>query len=358
MNARAFTSIALVAALALACSRTHAPASPSEVAAQNLGAGSILAQAPILDRMQMAPTTVKHGGTRRLEYHYEIAGVTQTLVYEERVTADGNGRFALDPLGVRAPSMTTAQREVFDLVQKNREGFFFRYRDFGVRKRELMFENYRIVDLRTNPVVAGRECVEFEFERLTGAQSRYHVAVDRETALVLRSTELDLTGRVLANAEFVEFTLDPVVSDAVAWFVPTHQGLPLDPISLSAGGFRFPPMEPRLLPTGYQHLYSEVVRNEQDAWIRRIYSDGVEHLFLLQKGVRQASEQPTADQTDTRTTLGSAATDLPPAAPGPYKIRVCAAGPWTLAEFVRDDEQVFVVGKSEDDVLRLLKSCL
>jgi hypothetical protein len=74
--------------------------------------------------------TVAHGGTRRLEYHYEIAGAPQSLICEERVTADGRGHFAIDPLRVGAPALTDAQREVFDLVQKNREGFFFRFRDF------------------------------------------------------------------------------------------------------------------------------------------------------------------------------------------------------------------------------------
>lgn len=344
--------------LALSCSRAHAPASAQEAASLNASAGVVQAQAPLLDRMQTAPTTVKHGGTRRLEYHYEIAGVAQSLVYEERVTADGNGRFALDPLRVGQPDLTPPQREIFDLVQKNREAFFFRYRDFGVRKRELMYENYRIVDLRSNPVVAGRVCVEFEFERLTGAQAKYHVAVDRETALVMRSIEIAPNGQVLARSEFTDFTLDPVVTDAVAWFTPTHPGLPLDTASLAASGIQFTPLEPRLPPAGYQHLYSEIVRHEQDAWIRRIYSDGVEHVFLLQKGVRHSPDDQTAAHAATRTagSVGGLSTAPPP--PGPYKIRVISAGPWTLAEFSRDEEQVYVVGKNEDDVLRLLKSCL
>lgn len=359
MNARAIVSLAFVTALALSCSRTHAPASESQAAAQSNGLEVVLAQTPLFERMQMATTTVRHGGTRRLQYHYEVAGVAHALTYEERVTADGHGRFALDPLRVGEPVMTTAQREVFDLLQKQREGFFFRFRDFGVRQRDLFFANYRIVDLHTNPVVAGRACMEIEVARITNATVRYRLAVDIETALVMRSVETAPDGREVARSEFIEFTLDPMVPADIQWFTPKYVGQPLDTTSLAAAGFTFPPIAPKFLPVGYQHLHSEIVREADDAWIRRVYSDGVENLFLLQKGLRGVSILDIDARGDSRGVSTSTSSSADSLSAEPYKIRIMTAGTWTLAEVSRGEEQIFVVGKiGEDEVLRVLKSSL
>ena len=103
-------------------------------------------------------------------------------------------------------------------------------------------------------------------------------------------------------------------------------------------------------------MRSEIVRHGQDAWIRRIYSDGVEHIFLLQNGSHGSQDTPWVAPTGP--TRGSIAQDTStaPAQTANYKIRVFSAGPWTLAEVSRGDEQVFAIGRNEDDVLRMLQS--
>jgi hypothetical protein len=103
-------------------------------------------------------------------------------------------------------------------------------------------------------------------------------------------------------------------------------------------------------------MQSEIVRHGQDAWIRRIYSDGVENIFLLQNGSH--GNQDTLWDEPTGPKRGSTTQDstTAPTQPASYKIRIITAGPWTLAEVSRGDEQIFAIGKNEDDVLRLLKS--
>ncbi len=363
MNTRfARLALALLASLAASCSRTHAPASASVMAAQ--GGGETLAlthQPSILARMYTAPGTVRHGGLRRLRFQYEIAGATQLLTYEERVTADGNGHFALDPVRVGQPAMTEAQAEVFELTQKGREGFFFRYRDFGVRHRQLFDANYRVVDLGSNPLVAGRACREFEVERIAGATVKYRLAVDVETALVLRSIELQ-GGVEVARAEFVDFTLQPATND-VAWFDAQFEGRTFDSNSAAASHLGFTPVAPRYLPAGYQHMHSEILDVSGEAWVRRTYGDGVESLLLLHKAAHGGGSDAT--WTDGKplsrnpTTADALATPPAPIGPVTYKIRVLNAGPWTVAEVLRGEEQIFVVGKmGEDAVLRVLESTL
>ncbi|MDZ4773769.1 MAG: hypothetical protein SGI72_11625 [Planctomycetota bacterium] len=362
MSARAIFASTVLASLAsvfaASCSRSHAPTSAQEVSAQSGGADFVLAQAPIQERMRLAPTTVRHSGTRRLVFHYDIAGVAHTMRYEERMTADGTGRFAIDPLRVVEPAMTVEQHEVFELLQKNREGFFHRFRDFGVRQRDLFLANYRIVDLHTNPVVVGRACNEFEVERKTGTGDKYRLAVDVQTALVLRSIEFAESGGEVARVEFVDFTLDPVL-DNVAWFTPRYDGTPFDPANHAAAGLAFKPHVPRLLPAGYQHLHSEILRDAADeAWLRHVYSDGVENLLVLEKTAHVGvGDLATPTRSTSRTQQPEEQTASVPTLPAPYKVRLMNAGALTIAEVEQGGSQLFVVGKiSEDDVLRVLKS--
>lgn len=346
--------------LAPACSRAHAPGSSSEVVgAQSHGPAGALVVPSLFDRVPFAQAKVSHQGTRRLTYDYEFAGAKHTMLYEERVTTDGHGRFAIDPLRVAQPALSAAQNEVFLLVQKQREGFFERYRDFGVRERALFLQNYRVTDLRTNPTVVGRACVEFEVERVTGASSTYRIAIDSETALVLRSVELAPDGHEMARQEYVDFTLDPN-TNGVEWHMPQYEGVPLESTSIDPTTFGANPAQPALLPAGYQSLHAEVLREENVPWIRRVYGDGVETMFVLQRAAVTLDEGG-ADSA-TRATRGGRAESGDPArsgAPQTYTIRVFAYGPWTVAECSRAAGQIFVIGKlPEAEILRVLESAI
>lgn len=356
--ARGLALVVLAASFAPACSRTHAPGAPSEaISAQGTGPTGVLPSASLIDRVQTAAANVRHGGTRRITYDYAFAGARHALVYEERITTDGHGRFAIDPLRVGQPAMTADQSDLFKLVQKQREGFFQRYRDFGVRQRALFLENYRVVDLKTHPVIAGRDCEEFEIERLVTAQSTYRVAIDRDTALVLRCIELAPDGSEIARLEYTEFTLAPVL-DGVDWFTAPYEGVPLDAATLDAASFGAVPARPKLLPQGFQFLHAELLREDGVPWIRRVYGDGVETLFLLQRGARATIDaQGDGAAHLTRVPQGGDVDLAPPATPPTYTVRVFTFGPWTAAEVSRGTEQIFVVGKlPEGEIVRVLQS--
>lgn len=352
---RVARGLALCALLCVAaCSRTESPSATLVDVQGQASTESVRANELLFDRIQLAPLRVRHGGTRRLEFHYDTAGVAHSLVYTERVTADGRGQFALDPVNVTMPAMTTVQLEAFELLQKRREGFFFRYRDFGVRQRDLFLANYRVAERTTHAVVAGRGCTEFEVRRIDRSLNTYIIDVDIDTGLVLRCTEFSADRRVAARFEFTEFTLDPVL-DGVEWFTPKDPSNTVELSSEALASLDFTPASPRLLPKGYQLLRSEIVPEGGKVWVRRVYGDGVECLFVLHSGSRAALE-PGLDSRSA----GPGTTPVEQSALAAAKIlnvRLCQAGTWTLAEAVRGGEQIFVIGKlPEEDVARLLQS--
>lgn len=343
---------AAVLACATACSR--APAGANAIVGQGSSAAvEIGSPQALIERIQTAPMRVRHAGTRRLQFYYEVEGVQRKLEYQEHVVTDGNGRFALDPLEVAAPPMSTAQREVFDLQQKAREGFFFRYRDFGVRQRDLFAENYRVQVLGSSLTVAGRECSQIEVRHRRAGPTWYQAAVDVETGLVLRWSEFSTAGQLVARSEYLDITLDPVL-DGVDWFVSPLQIVALEPGHESAALLGFQPHQVQLLPAGYQILRSEMLHEGATTWLRRVYGDGVENLFVLERGADaapspKASRVPANADATQRTALGDAPVTL--------VVRLCQVGAWTLAEAAQGSAKLFVVGKvGEDDVVSCLKS--
>jgi outer membrane lipoprotein-sorting protein len=326
------------------------------------------AQTTLIERIQQAPLRVKHGGTRRLEFHYASEGVEHTLAYQEHVTADGQGRFALDPGQIEQPAMNTQQREVFELLQKQHEGFFFRYRDFGVRQRNLFEANYSVQVLGTPIAVAGRTCTQIDVRRNgRNASSTYRAAIDDETGLVMRWTESTLDGRLLARSEFVDFTLDPVL-DGVEWFVSPLQveslqsGQDLSAQDLATLGFQ--PHSLQVLPPGYQLLRSERVIENETTWLRRVYGDGLENLFVLERGpdletphTAPSSDHPNRDAQHASSTAQSGTGQAGTNSGGQITVRICQAGQWTLAEVSSGPGQLFVIGKvGEADVVDCLQS--
>lgn len=310
-------------------------------------------EAGLVDALVQAPQDVKFGGVRRVEYHFESAGVARTMIYEERVTTAGDGRFAIDPLRLEVPVLSGPEREIFDAIQKEREGFFFRYRDFGVRGRELFRANYAVSTRDETPIIAGRRCTELEVRRIEHAQSWYIVDLDPTTALVMRYSEFGLGGELLARCEFTEFTLNPEI-DGIEFFDGRYPGTSIDPLHEADANLGFAASKPRFLPSGYQHQRSELVHAGGRAWVRRVYGDGVESLFFVHGGPKPATATGAVGTPRIGATPISAE-----GVPDVITIRVCQVGPWTLAEAERGDENLFVIGKlSEADVIRVLRSGL
>lgn len=356
--ALAFVGAVLALGVVQSCSRsgTSTTASPETTAWTSLTPAKAM-ELSLVDRMFVAPKNVLHGGVRHVVYDLPTPGGVQRLEYLERVVADGHGQFSITPVSVVSPAMTTAQRETFELIQKQREGFFFNYRDFGIRDRELFGTNYRVVTVPTVTSFLGRDCIELEIRRRDEAATWYLALVDSKTGLVMRCVEYTTAGSILSRTEFTEFTLEPDL-EGVEWHETRYapETTPLTPASISALGFV--PAEPRLLPVGFQHLSSDVVTAEGESWVRRVYGDGVESLFVLHRrrtepGLLEAS----SDTSSLR--MGSASSPVASGAPSTVTVRLCQVGPWTMAEATRGLERIFVVGKvAEAEVVRVLQSTL
>lgn len=289
-----------------------------------------------LARMPDAPERVPHSGLRRVEYHVDVDGVPSSLVYEERVTADGTGHYAIEPVSVQEPALTLPQREIFEELQRARQGFFFKYRDLRVRDLDLFLANYSVRVLASAPVVAGVECVEIEVTARRGARGSYRMAVDAATGLVMRSEERDASGALVASTAFLEFTSAPVLH-GVDFHVERHPGTPIEHASLPTG---FTPARPQILPDGYREMSSEVLELAGDTYVRRVYGDGLENVFFLQR----EEPNPTVAQIHAGSTV---------------KVRMAQVGAFRVAEAELPRGNFFVVGKvSEADVLGILRSAL
>jgi hypothetical protein len=312
----------------------------------------VVAEQGLLERIPTAPLNVAHAGLRRVEFHYVVDGEAQDLVYEERVRADGLGRFEIDLLGVKAPSMSANAFEHFQFQQKLREGFIFRYRDFSVRELELFLANYQTRVLAEEPIIVGRKCVLLDVRRVGASpETYYQVAVDPENALVLRSREYSTqTDDLLADVAFTELDLAPVFAEVLPP-LPSLNATELAPADDNLAGLGFQPWKPQVLPAGFQELRSERFETGGFKWVRRVYGDGLENLFLLQRGSATDGQQDDGPQNL------APAPNLGPGAGLPTTVRVYQMGPWTVAELLDRDRNLFMLGKvSEEAVLQALQS--
>lgn len=339
---RAPRNLAFVAAIGLAflaacgggVGSSASTATTSESALQSVPASAL---PEFIARMVDAPERVAHGGVRRVEYHFDVDGITSSMVYDERVTADGQGRYAIEPITVTSPVMNAPQRELFEELQRARQGFFFKYRDLRVRGLEPFARNYVVQVLANTPVVAGVECVEIEVTPRNGPARSYRLAIEARSGLVLRAIERDAAGTTVASTTYLEFTHDPVLA-GVEFHVERYPGTPLPTAALSAGAA---PAEPRVLPVGYREVTSEQIDVEGKTYIRRVYGDGLENVFLLEC-----------------VAAGASAHAATPAVPK-LTVRMTELGPFRIAEVVRGGGSLFLVGKiSEADVLEILRSAL
>jgi hypothetical protein len=264
---KALCSIALVLAFGAACG----PAPQTPAAAAELRWATDL---PPFARSD-ARLSVAHAGTRRFEFP-RASGALRS--YRERIVTDGHGRFALEPLEAHAG--TPAQQLEFELTQRVRQGFLFRYRDFVVRDATLFARNWTVTLVGRSGSVAARVCDEYRLERTTGRPLAIELAVDQETDLILASREYDSEGELTAEMAYDTFQRDPDLA-AVVWHEPSNDEQPLDAADPRVAEHEL--LRPRLLPEGFAALETARVADGQgEAWVKRTYSDGVEPLFFLQ----------------------------------------------------------------------------
>lgn len=287
--------------------------------------------------------TVAHTGTRRLE-HPQVSGVAGA--YRERISTDGHGRFAIEPL--EAHLATPSEWSEFELTQRIRQGFLFRYRDFLVRDASLFERNWSTTDLRQTESVAGRLCDVYRVERNGGQATVFELALDQETGLVLASREFGADGRLVADMAYESFSLDPDLG-SVAW----HQASNVENVHPSVEAIeaeaRSPVLRPRLLPDGYAALELATVQDGRGTtWLKHTFSDGVEPLFFL-----QALEEPTRQ---FESSAGGMTGEI---VPGASSVMVFALGGATAIQGRVEGFHLLAIGKvPEAGLLDLIESSL
>jgi hypothetical protein len=301
----------------------------------------------LLEASVAAPWTTTFSGVRRIEaLTTGDGGAPQMLVYREAVAGDGTGRFSIVPLDVLSfvPDPTG-----FQALQKTREGFLYRYRDFAIRDLGALFANYQVIDLDQEVVIAGRTCRSLEFRRADGSGSVYRAALDAATGLVLRAEESSPEGLPLGLMEFESYSATPDLG-GIAWFTPDPPELPLPIHGLDeAAGFDV--LEPSLLPAGYQPWKAAtLVDDEGHRWLKQTFTDGVEPLFFLHRdGAPQAVVTPPPGGPSGAVGTASAAAGA--SGVSNDELWVYPIGRLTAIEGVLREREVIALGKVDSEEL-------
>lgn len=287
---------------------------------------------------------VAHTGLRRLEFA-PIAG--SGLVFRERITTDGLGHYAIAPEDlVESSSLDWGG---FELIQRAREGFHFRYRDFLVRDPVLFERNWRTIELAQPVTVAGRLCQRFRLERVVGEPVAFELSIDSETDLVLASDEFDAEGQRVASMVYESFVLAPQTGSTV-WHAPANDEVALDArIDVQAQlGVRV--LQPHLLPAGQGLLEIATVGDDPaERWLKLTYSDGIEPLFFLQR--LQESTRGRAARVDP-----GRMDRVPDSTSG---VAVFQLGAATAIQGQVDGFELIVVGKApQAELLDMIESAL
>lgn len=291
--------------------------------------------------------TVAHTGIRRLEFP-RVTGPGRS--FRERITTDGHGRYSIEP--VDALEGSAAEWQTFELMQRAREGFLFRYRDFLVRDPRLFERNWRSIDLGRTALVAGRSCALYRVERVEGAPIVFELSIDAGTGLVLASQERDAGGELVAAMTYESVRLHPELG-ATVWHVPSNEERALDSVrDDQVGEIGVQPLQPRLLPPGYGPLEEATVGDGQGKrWLKLTYSDGIEPLFFFQALTSDLSEGVRGATPHSGARLG--------APPSPSSVLVFEIGAATAIQGTVGGVELMVIGKTpRAELLDLIESSL
>ncbi|MFO1011938.1 MAG: sigma-E factor regulatory protein RseB domain-containing protein [Planctomycetota bacterium] len=320
-------ALSVLALLAASCLRGSADAAATSFAA------AAQSNPGILQRMAAAPTTTRFAGERQLWMRAETNQTAPVLAYGERIYADGLGGFTIEPIAVTQPQLAQGQQDLFEILQRAREGYLFRYRDFAVRDVDLLQQNYIVHDLGTTVTVAGRACQELRFERRLQPSRVYHVAVDQATGLVLRYEQQDSPGVAAMRMEYTSF--DPAPNLTGITMHADLASIPLDPNLDNKSTLGFSLRLPNVLH-GFQLVDANQITFDNRTWARVQYQDGVEPLLYLYS---------------RRNVLPNGPVTIPDGPEGQPSIRVYSAGSWTVAECQHFGSVFVVAGKLDESRL-------
>jgi hypothetical protein len=336
-----FSSLLLLVVLATGCG------SPVTLGETELG---------LLGQIQSASSSVRHAGTRRVESYYLLDGTGAPLVYREGYQADGQGHFAITPLG--AVQGGPQDPSEFIAIQMIRAGFNQRYRDFRVRDLAAFLVNYKLTSASQIVQVAGRDCLELHIARKDGS-TRYEVALDVVTGLVLRYREFDGTGQLFSLMEYETYDANPDQTGVVF-----HQQVNQEQPLVTAVDLGFSPLVPKLLPdSAFTFLEAtKVVEPSSGATFAKLsFTDGVETVFFIDGGPDLKGHAKAGPQTSPPQTAGPhVAGVLPTSGNGQMdEVRAWHEGPLTVMWGRVAGHQLYLIGKAtQADLMGMLLSAL
>lgn len=299
----------------------------------------------LIQRIAQSRQSTAFQGVRRVEIVANDGGVEHHLVLRERVSADGQGGFAIEAMDLIEPPLDGAERDVFLALQSLRQGVHWRYRDFAIHDAGLFVQNYQLLDTGTTTTVAGLPGLHLlTVERQDQSGPIYQLTVDTATGLVLASREETHEGYLQSQMAFESIQWD-FDHDSVAWHQPVNNEQALPTTGSLSTLVGFPGRAPRTLPVGYQLLERTSLVHPQanGLWIKNTYSDGVDTLFFLHGG-------PIVGGNGIVSGAPPIQADL---------VEVALAAPWTVATGNLHGERVMALGKvTEQELLQMLSSAM
>lgn len=296
----------------------------------------------LIDSMIAAVSQVRFQGERRFESHWKVGDTRYDLKYRERVSADGQGQFTVEPLDLIEPDLSTGQEDVFLLLSRAREGFHWRYRDFRIHHKPTFLRNYEVFDTGAIVQRLGYDCASLRVRRRKNAEIIYQLEVELGTGVVLSCRSETPDGTLLELAEYESFDLAPDLSQ-VAWHQPAVDEVdlvdPHNPSEIGAGAH-----QPRLVDGAFVQLAAQKITSSAaetpNQFARYVYSDGLEVVFFLYGGA--LAQQPAGQQRMDDVV------QVPP-----------SVGPWQLVVATIRGERLIGMGRlNHDDLLDLVASAL
>jgi hypothetical protein len=238
------------AALIAACERVGSDAAAEQATVDAVT--QLPAVQPLLERMIAAQESVRFQGERHVEAHWQVGTTHYDLQYLERVSADGAGRFSIEPIDLIEPVLPPGQEDLFLAMSHAREGFYWRYRDFRIHNKPNLLRNYVIHDSGAVVKVLGRDCADLTVRRSHDPSLIYELAVDLKSGLVLRSRELARDGTLIGLSEYTSIDFAADLSN-VAWHQATVDEQPLAdpnaPLEIGTGAH-----QPSMIEKGFMLL--------------------------------------------------------------------------------------------------------
>ena len=341
--ARVLAPALLGALLAVSC--TDGSSTVTAETENTTSSGGNASQASLIDLLPFVnQSRIAHSGLRQVLTKDWNADPPHTIRFREEVHSNGEGGYSI--LATVALEGIMPSWTIFQLLQSNRQGLLFRYRDFAIRDGRLFRQNWQLTSLGVPGTVAGRSCQRYLVEFLAGAGHSYTVSVDVQTGLILHYEEKDHLDRLLSSVTYETVDYAPDFS-GVAWYDEESR----EQLSLTEDlqpQLGFDPLEPQLLPVGYERHEAEIAEVNGDEWLKLTYQDGVNSLFFLQRFPFLERRDGSASSGGTRKLVDAGDT-----------VSVYHIGAATVLHGIVEGREIIAVGKvPEVELLDLLQSAL